>query len=50
MFPVSPTEILGSGLQFCRVQQQVFDLQHNFCHSTAIVALTRTGVHLVNNF
>ena len=32
------------------MQQQVLDLQHNFRHGAAIIALACAGVHLVNNF
>lgn len=42
--------VFGSGLQLIRMQQQVFDLQHNFRHGAAIIALACAGVHLVNNF
>ena len=42
--------VFGSGLQLIRMQQQVLDLQHNFRHGAAIVALACAGVHLVNNF
>ena len=31
--------VLGRGLQLIRMQQQVLDLQHNFRHGTAIIAL-----------
>ena len=42
--------VLGRGLQLIRMQQQVLDLQHNFRHGTAIIALACAGVHFVNNF
>ena len=42
--------VLGRCLQLIRMQQQVLDLQHNFRHGAAIIALARAGVHLVNNF
>lgn len=41
--------VLGGGLQLFRVQQQVLDLQHDFRHSAAVVALACAGIHLVNN-